>query len=80
LVQDLGRIASSEQLMREKLWQVVSLLPNIDAEFEALWIDPSDVEIRYVAHGANRKCRVEMRHRVRIFGRDLKRTKALRPA
>ena len=79
-VQDLGHVASSEELMREKLWQVVSLLLNIDAEFEVLWIDPSDMEIRDVTHGANRQRRVEMRHRVRIPGRDLQRTQALRPA
>ena len=45
------------------------LLLNIDAELEVLWIDPSDVEIRDVAHDANSQRRVEMRDPYRISGR-----------
>ncbi len=70
----------AEQFLSQKLWQVVALLRHVEAEFEVLRIDTSDVQVGDIAHRAHGKGRIKMRDLGCIAGRVLEPNQALGPA
>ena len=59
-VQYLRHVACHEELLCQKLWQIVLFLLHIEADFEVLWIHAPHVQVGDVAHRAHGERRIEM--------------------
>src|ERR1700733_4108064 len=59
-VQYVRHVACHEELLCQKLWQIVPFLVYIEADFELLWIHSPYVQARDVAHHAHCERRIEM--------------------
>src|ERR1700694_1203983 len=67
-IQYFQDIVCCQYLLCKKLWQIVLLLLNRNAELRVLRVEPPPVQVRDIPHGTHCERRIETSQCVRVSG------------